>query len=151
LVNPATERPIATISLGSAADVDKAVSAAKRAFASYSETTVDERVALLEQIIEVYRSKLSEMAATISREMGAPISLSRAAQAPSRLANFSEMVKVLGKIKFEELTAPTLMRKEPIGACGLITPWNSPSPFTSTEKCASPAGACAARESDIGA
>src|SRR3989454_2487498 len=126
VVNPATEQPIATISLGSAADVEKAVAAAKRAFESYSETTVHERLALLERIIEVYRSKLSEMAETISLEMGAPISLSRAAQAPAGLAHFSEMVKVLGQFKFEELKGSTLMRKEPIGVCGLITPWNWP-------------------------
>src|SRR5437016_566404 len=126
VVNPATEQPIATISLGSAADVEKAVAAAKRAFESYCETTVHERLALLERIIEVYRSKLSEMAETISLEMGAPISLSRAAQAPAGLAHFSEMVKVLGQFKFEELKGSTLMRKEPIGVCGLITPWNWP-------------------------
>src|SRR5438477_6171081 len=126
VVNPATEQPIATISLGSAADVEKAVAVAKRAFESYSETTVHERLALLERIIEVYRSKLSEMAETISLEMGAPLSLSRVAQAPAGLAHFSEIVKILGQFKFEELKGSTLMRKEPIGVCGLITPWNWP-------------------------
>src|SRR5438309_9900564 len=100
VVNPATEQPIATISLGSAADVERAVAAAKRAFESYCETTVHERLALLERIIEVYRAKLSEMAETISREMGAPISFSRAAQAPAGLAHFSEVVKVLGHFRF---------------------------------------------------
>src|SRR5438477_11742156 len=69
---------------------------------------------------------MNEMAETISLEMGAPISLSRAAQAPAGLAHFSEMVKVLGQFKFEELKGSTLMRKEPIGVCGLITPWNWP-------------------------
>ena len=126
VLNPATEQPIATISLGSAADVEKAVAAAKRAFESYAETTVHERAALLRRIIEVYRSRMNEMAETISLEMGAPISLSRAAQAPAGLAHFLEMVKVLGQFKFEELKGSTLMRKEPIGVCGLITPWNWP-------------------------
>jgi aldehyde dehydrogenase (NAD+) len=126
VVNPATEQPIATISLGGAADVEKAVAAAKRAFESYAETTVHERVILLERIIEIYRSKLSEMAETISLEMGAPISLSRAAQAPAGLAHFSEIVKVLGHFRFEELKGSTLMCKEPIGVSGLITPWNWP-------------------------
>src|SRR5438132_7548321 len=126
VLNPATEQPIATISLGGAADVEKAVAAAKRAFESYCEATVHERLALLERIIEVYRSKLSEMAETISLEMGAPISLSRAAQAPAGLAHLSEILKVLGHFKFEELKGSTLMRKEPIGVCGLITPWNWP-------------------------
>src|SRR6202049_1874358 len=124
--NPANEEPIATISLGSAADVDKAIAAAKRAFERYSETTVGPRVDFLQRIIEVYQSKIDEMAETISQEMGAPISLSRAAQAPVGLWHLSEMVKVLGHFKFEELKSSTLMRKEPIGVCGLITPWNWP-------------------------
>jgi aldehyde dehydrogenase (NAD+) len=124
--NPANEEPIATISLGSAADVEKAVSAAKKAFESFAETTPDERLKFLKQIIEVYRSKLDEMAETISQEMGAPISLSRAAQAPAGLLHFSEIVKVLGHFKFETLKGSTLMRKEAIGVCGLITPWNWP-------------------------
>jgi aldehyde dehydrogenase (NAD+) len=102
------------------------VAAAKRAFESYSETTVEERLAYLERIIAVYRSKMDEMAETISQEMGAPIALSRAAQAPVGLGHFSEIVKVLGSFKFEELKGSTLMRKEPIGVCGLITPWNWP-------------------------
>src|SRR6266404_4284913 len=126
VVNPANEEPIAIISLGSAADVDKAISAAKQAFESFAETTPDERLKFLKQIIEVYRSKLDQMAETISQEMGAPISLSRAAQAPVGLSHLSEIVKVLQRFKFEELKGSTLMRKEPIGVCGLITPWNWP-------------------------
>src|SRR5499427_90703 len=126
VVNPATEERIATISLGGRADVDKAVAAAKRAFASYSETTVEQRLALLQSIIEVYQSKYEEMATTISEEMGAPLWLSRAAQAAAGLGHFFEMAKVLGTFKFEELKGETLMRKEPIGVCGLITPWNWP-------------------------
>ena len=126
VINPANEEPIATISLGSAADVDLAVAAAKRAFESYSEATLDSRLIFLRRIIEVYQSKIDQMADTISREMGAPISLSRAAQAPAGLRHLSEIVKVLEHFKFEELKGTTLMRKEPIGVCGLITPWNWP-------------------------
>ena len=126
VINPASEEPIATISLGGASDVDKAVAAAKRAFESYSETTVEERLALLRRIIEVYKAKSAEMAETISQEMGCPISLSRAARAPAGLGHLTEIVKVLGQFKFEELKGSTLMRKEPIGVCGLITPWNWP-------------------------
>lgn len=126
VINPATEEPIATISLGSAADVDLAVAAGKIAFESYSETTLDTRLALLQEIIEIYRSKADEMAATISQEMGAPISLSRKAQVPAGLAHLLEMVKVLEHFPFEELKGSTLMRKEPVGVCGLITPWNWP-------------------------
>ncbi|HEY6389202.1 MAG TPA: aldehyde dehydrogenase family protein [Candidatus Acidoferrum sp.] len=126
VTNPATEEQIAMISLGSSVDVENAVSAARIAFESYSETTVNERLALLQQIIKVYKSHMDEMAETISLEMGAPISLSRAAQAPAGLAHFLEIVKVLGHFKFEETKGSTLMRKEAMGVCGLITPWNWP-------------------------
>ena len=126
VINPATEEPIATISLGNAADVDKAVAAARTAFESYSEATVDQRLTLLQRIIEVYKSKSEEMAQAISTEMGAPISLSRKAQAPAGLGHLLEVVKVLEHFNFEELKGSTLMRKEAIGVCGLITPWNWP-------------------------
>ena len=126
VINPATEEAIATISMGSAADVDKAVAAAKRVFESYPETTVKDRLALLARIIEVYQSRMDQMAETISQEMGAPIGLARAAQAPAGLAHLSEIINVLGHFQFEELKGSTLMRKEPIGVCGLITPWNWP-------------------------
>jgi aldehyde dehydrogenase (NAD+) len=126
VINPADEEPIATISLGGAADVDKAVSAAKHAFESYSETTVESRLSLLQRIIEVYQSKMDTMAETISREMGAPLSLSRKAQVPAGLAHLLEIVRVLEQFQFEKLKGSMLMRKEPVGVCGLITPWNWP-------------------------
>jgi len=126
VINPATEEPIATISLGSTADVDRAVTAAKQAFESYSESTLDDRLKILHRIIEVYQQRMEEMADTISQEMGSPTGLSRAAQAPAGLAHLTEIVNVLGQFKFEELKGSTLMRKEPIGVCGLITPWNWP-------------------------
>jgi len=125
-MNPATEEPLAAVSLGTAVDVDRAVAAAEKAFEGYAETTIDERVALLGRIIEVYQSRSEEMAQAISLEMGAPISLSRAAQVPAGLAHLSEIVRVLGRFPFEELRGSTLMRKEPIGVCALITPWNWP-------------------------
>ncbi len=126
VINPATEETIATISLGSAADVDLAVAAAKEAFYFYSETTPDERLAFLRRIIENYQSRIGEMAEAISLEMGAPLTLSRAAQAPAGLAHFKEIVRVLEHFKFEEIKGSTLMRMEPVGVCGLITPWNWP-------------------------
>jgi len=126
VINPANEQPIATISLGSAADVDEAVAAAKRAFESYSETTVEARLALLRRIVEIYKVKSEEIATTISEEMGAPISLSRMAQAPAGLGHLLEIVKVLEHFEFERVRGSTLMRKEAIGVCGLITPWNWP-------------------------
>ncbi len=126
VINPANEGPIATISLGSAEDVDRAVAAAKRSFESYSETSVNDRLALLRRIVEIYRSKIDQMAETISLEMGAPISLAQKAQAPAGLGHLLEAIKVLESFNFEELNGSTLMRKEPIGVCGLITPWNWP-------------------------
>jgi aldehyde dehydrogenase (NAD+) len=126
VINPATEDRVATISLGDAADVNKAVAAAKRAFGSYSETSVEMRLALLRRIVEIYQSKMDEMAATISMEMGAPITLARKAQAPAGLAHFLEIVKVLEHYQFEEAKGSMLMRQEPVGVCGLITPWNWP-------------------------
>ena len=126
VINPATEEPFAVISLGSAADVDKAVLAARKAFEAFSETTVDQRLTLLRRIIEVYKAKSEQMADTISLEMGAPISLSRKAQVPAGLGHLLEVVNVLEYFQFEEPKGSTLMRKEPIGVCGMITPWNWP-------------------------
>jgi len=126
VLNPATEERIATISLGRSEDVDKAVAAAKKAFETYSETSPAERMALLQRITEAYQAKYDEMVETISQEMGAPMWLARAAQAAAGLGHFFEMLRVLGEFKFEEIRGSTLMRKEPIGVCGLITPWNWP-------------------------
>src|SRR6204780_2152771 len=126
VINPANEEPIVTISLGGAADVDRAVAAAKRAFESYCQASVEERLALLKRVIEVYTAKSEEMAQTISLEMGCPFSLSRAAQAAAGFGHLFEIVKVLERFKFEEFKGSTLMRNEPIGVCGLITPWNWP-------------------------
>jgi aldehyde dehydrogenase (NAD+) len=126
VINPATEKPIATISLGSAADVDHAVAAATKAFESYSETTLQQRIALLQRIIEVYQSKSDVMAEAISLEMGAPLGFARAAQVGAGLGHLTQMVKVLESFKFEELRGATLLRKEPLGVCGMITPWNWP-------------------------
>src|ERR1700676_5629978 len=126
VINPANEEPIETSSLGSAADVDRAVAAAKRAFESYSEVSVEERLAFLRRIIDGYKLKMDEMATVIAEEMGAPVSIARKAQAPAGLAHLLEIVKVLEHFKFEELKGSTLMRREPVGVCGLITPWNWP-------------------------
>jgi len=126
VIDPTSEDPIATISLGTAEDVNRAVAAAKSAFGSYAETSVATRLELLRRIIEVYQSRMDEMAETISREMGAPLSLSRAAQVPAGLRHLTEIVTVLEHFQFEHIKCTTLMCKEPIGVCGFITPWNWP-------------------------
>src|SRR5450755_3472205 len=126
VINPATEESIATISLGSGAEVDQAVTAARKAFESYSETAVEDRLTLLRRIADGYKAKSEEMAKAISAEIGAPITLARKGQVPAGLGHFLEATRVLEQFKFEETKGSTLMRKEAIGVCGLITPWNWP-------------------------
>lgn len=126
VINPATEEPIATISLGGSKDVSAAVESARKAFVSYSETTREERLELVRKVIDSYKAKSGQLAETITSEMGSPISLSRKAQVPAGLAHLLEAVRVLETFSFEERRGPTLMRKEPVGVCGLITPWNWP-------------------------
>ncbi|HYC00497.1 MAG TPA: aldehyde dehydrogenase family protein [Candidatus Limnocylindrales bacterium] len=126
VLNPATEEVIGRISLGSKADVDKAVAAAKAAFETYSQTTREERVALLERIIGAYQNHLQELATTISEEMGAPMWLAQAAQAPSGLAHLMQTLEVLKSYEFVRMKGKTRIVHEPVGVCGLITPWNWP-------------------------
>jgi len=126
VIDPATEEPIARISLGSSADVDKAVAAAKRAFDTFQFSTVEERIGYLAKIIEIYQRRMGDIAAAISAEMGAPAWLANAAQAPAGLGHFANTLNVLKEYKFEQMKGSTLLRYEPVGVCGLITPWNWP-------------------------
>jgi aldehyde dehydrogenase (NAD+) len=126
VINPATEEAIAVVSLGGAADVDAAVGAARRAFQDFSETSVEQRLSLLRRILAVYESRVEEMARTITSEMGAPVTLSKAAQATVGIRHLAATIKALDHLEFEVVRGSTLMRKEPIGVCGLITPWNWP-------------------------
>lgn len=126
VINPATEEPIGQILLGTAEDVDAAVAAARTAFASFAETSPEERIALLENIISVYRRRIDEVARAISDEMGAPMKFARHAQAASGLEHLTTTLAVLKEFEFEETLGSTLIRREPIGVCALITPWNWP-------------------------
>jgi aldehyde dehydrogenase (NAD+) len=126
VINPATEQSVGKISMGSAEDVDRAVKAARKAFDTFSRTTPAERLALLENIVRVYKTKQEELAQTISTEMGAPIWLSKAAQATSGLGHFTQAISVLKSYAFEEARGRTMVIREPVGVCGLITPWNWP-------------------------
>ncbi len=126
VIDPATEQPIARISLGSAADVDKAVAAARTAFETFSRTTREERIALLERIIAGYGARIGEMAEVIHLEMGAPEWLAQAAQAPSAMAHFAQALEILRTYAFEEQRGKTRILREPVGVCGFITPWNWP-------------------------
>lgn len=126
VINPATEAVAGRISMGSAQDVDRAVSAARAAFVSYSQTSVAERVALLERCIDAYKKRYDDMAAAISEEMGAPAVLAQKAQAGMGIGHLKAALAVLKEYRFEEPRGSTRVVKEPIGVCGLITPWNWP-------------------------
>ncbi|CAI8435078.1 MAG: 3-succinoylsemialdehyde-pyridine dehydrogenase [Halieaceae bacterium] len=124
--NPATLEQCATIAIGNEADVDSAVAAAKAAFETFSQTSVEERAALLDKIAEIYLSRIGDIAEAIREEMGAPISLASTAQAYAGLAHITEAAKVLRNFAFSEDLGAHRVVKEPIGVCGLITPWNWP-------------------------
>jgi aldehyde dehydrogenase (NAD+) len=124
--NPATEELVATISLGAMTDVNRAVAAAKHAFPSYSQTSVDERIALLEKLLTIYSDRYDEMAVAISIEMGAPISFSTTAQADCGRGHINAALEALKEFKFERQIGSTRVVKEAIGVCGFITPWNWP-------------------------
>ncbi len=126
VINPATEAVAGRISMGSAADVDKAVKAARAAFETWSQSSVDERVALFERLIEEYKKRYADMAAAITEEMGAPAMLSQKAQAAMGIGHLQSALGVLKTYHFREERGTTLIVKEPIGVCGLITPWNWP-------------------------
>ncbi|MCB9753096.1 MAG: aldehyde dehydrogenase family protein [Myxococcales bacterium] len=126
VINPATEERIATIAAGDQRDVDRAVAAARRAFPAFSRTSAQERLALLGRVIEAYQARLPELAAAITQEMGAPAGLSSQLQAPCGLAHFMYARAALEGFSFEERVGKHLFVREPIGVCGLITPWNWP-------------------------
>jgi aldehyde dehydrogenase (NAD+) len=126
VINPATEEVAGQISLGSAKDVDLAVKAARRAFPSYSATSREERLELLKRIIKLYEERSDELASAMTAEMGSPITFSHEVQTVNALNHFKEMVDVLSSYKFESLMGGTMICREPIGVCGLITPWNWP-------------------------
>jgi aldehyde dehydrogenase (NAD+) len=126
VVNPATETVCGRISLGSAADVDNAVAAAKRALPAYSKTSREERIALLERILEEFAKRHDEVATAIMEEMGAPWKLAKYAQAASGPEHIQAAIDALKTLEFEQQLGTTQIIKEPIGVCALITPWNWP-------------------------
>ena len=127
LLDPSDESAICRLAVGDSSDVERAIIAAKNAFVDYSRASVKTRLALLERINKGLQEKNDEMAAVISKEMGAPLSLSKSAQAPSGTQHFEEIIRVLEAFEFETFTtAGTLVGLEPVGVCVLITPWNWP-------------------------
>jgi aldehyde dehydrogenase (NAD+) len=125
-VNPATEEVSGRIALGSTADVDRAVKAARKAFITWSQTSREQRLAVLSRILEQYQKRVGDLAAAITEEMGAPKGLANSFQVGLGLGHLNTAIEVLKTFKFEEQRGATLMVKEPIGVCGMITPWNWP-------------------------
>ena len=126
VINPATEAVCGHISAGTAADVDVAVKAARKAFETFSKTSREDRIDLLQRVLAEYQKRFGDIANAITEEMGAPANLAQRAQAPIGMAHLSTAIEVLKSYKFEEDRGPTRIVKEPIGVCGLITPWNWP-------------------------
>ena len=126
VIDPATEQPCTEITFGSKADVDKAVAAARRAFETWSQSSVDERKALLGRILAEYKTRIPDLAKAISQEMGAPMALASAAQAPTGLAHFAATLKALDEFTFEETVGKARVVHEPLGVVAMITPWNWP-------------------------
>ena len=126
VINPATEQPAGVISMGTAADVDRAVAAARRAFDSFSQTTRAERRALLQNILDIYKKRYADVANAIRDEMGAPARLAHGSQAGIGVGHISAMLDVLETFEFEERRGSTRLVLEPVGVCALITPWNWP-------------------------
>ena len=126
VVNPATEQVLYEIALGSAADVDKAVVAARRAFETFSATSREDRVALLTKIIEVYKSRAKDLGAAISDEMGAPLAFAEKFQVGAGLGHIVAALDILKTYSFDEPVGNAMVVREPIGVVGMITPWNWP-------------------------
>lgn len=126
VINPATEESIATIAMGNEEDLNRAVAAARAAFDSWSLTSKEERIAVLEKIIAAYQARMPVLAQAVSQEMGAPMTLANAAQAPAGLGHIMTTLQILKDFEFEEDIGNARVIKEPAGVCGLITPWNWP-------------------------
>ncbi|MEE3848989.1 aldehyde dehydrogenase family protein [Gordonia sp. LSe1-13] len=126
VINPATEKAAGQVAIGSAADVDKAVEAARKAFTTWSQTSVDERVDVLNAVVAEYQNRMPDLAAAVTEEMGAPSGLANNVQVPIGLAHLMTAAAQLPAFTFSEDRGTSRIVKEPIGVCGFITPWNWP-------------------------
>jgi aldehyde dehydrogenase (NAD+) len=126
VVNPANEEQMYEIAVGSKADVDKAVAAARKAFETFSVTSREERVELLGKILAAYKARMKDIGAAISDEMGAPLPMSERMQAGAGLGHIATTLEVLKNYEFEEKIGSAVVVREPIGVIGMITPWNWP-------------------------
>jgi aldehyde dehydrogenase (NAD+) len=126
VINPATEEACAQLSLGTSEDVDAAVAAAKEAFKSFSQTSREERLELLDRVIAAYQARMGDIAEAVTTEMGSPKWLAGSAHAGAGLGHLMTARKALENYSFEETRGGTQITKEPVGVCGFITPWNWP-------------------------
>jgi aldehyde dehydrogenase (NAD+) len=126
VISPSTEEPTTEITLGTQADVDAAVAAAKAAFKTFSQTTREERIALMGRIIEEYKKRAMDLAVSMAKEMGAPVSFASTAQVGAGIGGFMGTIEALKNFAFEEQMGGAKIAYEPIGVVGLITPWNWP-------------------------
>lgn len=126
VIDPATEEVSGHINAGSEADVDKAVNAAAQAFKTWSRTSKEERLAIMNRIVEEFEKKVPELGEAITEEMGAPKWLADGTQAAIGVNHFKTAISVLEKFEFEEDRGTSRIAREPIGVCGFITPWNWP-------------------------
>ena len=126
IIDPSTESPIGTVSLGTDADIGKAAVAAKVAFETFAKSTVEDRIQILRRLEKEYAKRFDEIVEAITFEMGAPLELSKGIQAPTGVLHIQSTLALLSDFSFEEVRGSTCVVKEPIGVCGLITPWNWP-------------------------
>lgn len=126
VIDPATEEVIARVAAGRAVDIDRAVATAKSAFPAFSRTTRKERLELLRSVHDVYKRRQDEVGDVMTREMGAPTKFSRSIQALMGTRHLAHMIEVVEKFPFEVMNGTTMLAREPVGVCGLITPWNWP-------------------------
>lgn len=126
VINPATGTAIGTVAMGDNEHVNAAVAAAKQAFPAFAKTPVSERLELLRRMLDVYRNRYDDFVMAITQEMGAPVTLSRDAQAYCGIEHLEATIKALEEFEFVEPSVGYALRHEPIGVCGLITPWNWP-------------------------
>jgi aldehyde dehydrogenase (NAD+) len=126
IINPATEESIGKVSYGTVEDVNRAVAAARAAFEDFSQWTAEQRLELLGRIVDAYKTRWNDIAAAITAEMGAPAAFSLRAQTGSGLGHLRAAITALKSLESEQLIGASTVLREPIGVCGLITPWNWP-------------------------
>jgi aldehyde dehydrogenase (NAD+) len=126
VISPSTEEPCTEITLGTKADVDAAVIAGRAAFKTFSQTSREDRVALMGRIVEEYKKRIPDLARSMATEMGAPVSFAGTAQVGAGIGGFMGTIAALQDFAFTERMGPNLIAYEPIGVVGMITPWNWP-------------------------